>query len=263
METPNYRKASIYFDDETVLEVTQRGGGGSGVGGETGLEAVNLKTGESTNAALAEKDETIAEQAETIETQAATIETQAATIIELQEELADVPTIEALNVTANGTYSEDGKAYSPVTVNVPAVADESKKLWNAFARYINNAGIDIYGFKTEIAYGEPAADGYYNVGVTDLRIMSGALTIPVGAIGGYYSPTYANARHLDFYAKYPASKIAVSSTAPGWSANVSQMTGELSDFTRVTIRYTSAANIDSSTPGLSAANPAVTFSITA
>jgi len=28
------------------------------------------------------------------------------------------PTVEALNVTENGTYAEEGKAYSPVTVNV-------------------------------------------------------------------------------------------------------------------------------------------------
>ena len=48
METPNYRKASIYFDDETVLEVEQKGGGGSGVGGELGLKARNLVTGEET-----------------------------------------------------------------------------------------------------------------------------------------------------------------------------------------------------------------------
>lgn len=134
METPNYRKASIYFDDETVLEVEQRGGGGSGVGGDTGLAAVNLITGESTNEALAEKDETITEQAATIEEQAGTIETQAATIEEQAGEISDLedevaakqaiidafPTIEALNVTANGTYSESGKAYSPVTVNVPS-----------------------------------------------------------------------------------------------------------------------------------------------
>lgn len=126
METPNYRKASIYFDDETVLEVTQRGGGGSGVGGETGLAAVNLKTGESTNAALAAKDETIAEQA--------------ATIIELQEELADVPTIEALNVTANGTYSEAGKAYSPITVNVP----EGAVLKTVSLKVANRCGEPVY-----------------------------------------------------------------------------------------------------------------------
>lgn len=127
MERPNYRKGSIIFDDDTILQVEQRGGGGSGVGGETGLAAVNLKTGESTNAALAAKDETIAEQAATIETQAGTIEEQAATISDLEDEVAAkqaiidaFPTIEALSVTANGTYAESGKAYSPVTVNVAA-----------------------------------------------------------------------------------------------------------------------------------------------
>ena len=48
MERPNYRKGSIYFDDDTVLEVEQRGGGGAGVGGELGLKARNLLTGETT-----------------------------------------------------------------------------------------------------------------------------------------------------------------------------------------------------------------------
>ena len=33
-------------------------------------------------------------------------------------------TVEALNVTENGTYSEEGKAYSPVTVNVAGVAGD-------------------------------------------------------------------------------------------------------------------------------------------
>lgn len=32
--------------------------------------------------------------------------------------------IEELTVTENGTYSEDGKAYSPVTVNVPSTPTE-------------------------------------------------------------------------------------------------------------------------------------------
>lgn len=147
METPNYRKGSIIFDDDTILQVEQRGGGGSGVGGETGLAAVNLKTGESTNAALAAKDETIAEQA-------ATIETQAATIIELQEELAEVPTIEALNVTANGTYNEDGKAYKPVVVNVPGGLDVSPlftiRITNNTANTVGYGGINIAAATPEI-----------------------------------------------------------------------------------------------------------------
>lgn len=138
METPNYRKASIYFDDETVLEVQQRGGGGAGVAGENGLAAVNLVTGESTNDAIAEKDETIEQQAATIEQQARTIEEQAGTIDELREELADVPTIEELYVTANGTYSVTGKAYSPVMVDV---ASAHVILINA--TFINNTNSNI------------------------------------------------------------------------------------------------------------------------
>lgn len=123
----NKRIGSFNFDAETKLEVMQRGGGGAGVGGENGLAAVNLVTGESTNAALAEKDETIAEQAATIEEQAGTIEEQAGEISDLEDEVAAkqaiidaFPTIEALSVTANGTYNEEGKAYKPVAVNVAA-----------------------------------------------------------------------------------------------------------------------------------------------
>ena len=51
------------------------------------------------------------------------------TISEMVEALAEVAQgggdsvqVESLSVTANGTYSEDGKAYSPVIVNVPAAA---------------------------------------------------------------------------------------------------------------------------------------------
>lgn len=162
MERPNYRKGSIIFDDDTILQVEQRGGGGSGVGGETGLAAVNLKTGESTNAALAAKDETIAEQA-------ATIETQAATIIELQEELADVPTIEALNVTANGTYSEEGKAYSPVNVNVPEGMYESPAIGLAFT---NNTAATITIGVPKISYGNYPSDSA-TVEVDNITIAPG------------------------------------------------------------------------------------------
>lgn len=128
METPNYRKGSIIFDDDTILQVEQRGGGGSGVGGETGLAAVNLKTGESTNAALAAKDETIAEQAATIETQAgtieeqaATIETQAATIIEKDETIAtQAATITEQAGTIEGLERQLNRApeFETKTVNI-------------------------------------------------------------------------------------------------------------------------------------------------
>lgn len=127
MDRTNNRIGSIRFDDETILEVSQKGGGGAGVGGDSGLEARNLVTGESTNEAIEEltedledAQETIETQAQTIEDQAGTIESQAQTIEDQQAIINAFPTIEALNVTANGTYSETGKAYSPVNVNVAA-----------------------------------------------------------------------------------------------------------------------------------------------
>ena len=190
METPNYRKASIYFDDETVLEVTQRGGGGSGVGGETGLEAVNLITGESTNAALAAKDETIAEQAETIETQAgtieeqaATIETQAATIIEKDETIAtqaatiteQAGTIEELETqlasapgTLNRTLSYEiyNTAGSPDVGKIVNIATSCSQLsgGTCYASYLktfldNSSRLDVHIFQPLYLRGALTAAG--------------------------------------------------------------------------------------------------------
>ena len=42
----------------------------------------------------------------------------------IEEGIAGGVTVEALSVTENGTYSEEGKAYSPVTVNVEAAASD-------------------------------------------------------------------------------------------------------------------------------------------
>ena len=82
---------SLYFDENTILEVEQKGGGGSGVQGLAGvtggLAARNLITGESTGEVIEEQAATIEEQAGTIEEQAATIEEQAGTIEEQAEAL--------------------------------------------------------------------------------------------------------------------------------------------------------------------------------
>ena len=45
-------------------------------------------------------------------------------------------TVEALSVTENGTYSEEGKAYSPVVVNVPAPASD---FTTAKVKFISNS----------------------------------------------------------------------------------------------------------------------------
>lgn len=50
---------------------------------------------------------------------------------------ASAVTVEALSVTENGTYSEEGKAYSPVTVNVDS------DYTTAEVTIINNIGDDI------------------------------------------------------------------------------------------------------------------------
>lgn len=57
--------------------------------------------------AIEDKDEEIAELQAQVE--------------ELQAEIDAFPEIEPLSVTENGTYSEEGKAYSPVTVNVSSI----------------------------------------------------------------------------------------------------------------------------------------------
>lgn len=54
---------------------------------------------------ILDKEQTIAEKEQEIE--------------ELEAEIEAFPAIESKNITANGTYSEEGKAYSPVVVNVP------------------------------------------------------------------------------------------------------------------------------------------------
>ena len=111
MDRTNNRIGSIRFDDETVLEVSQKGGGGAGVGGTGGLEARNLITGESTNEAIEDLAEDLADAQETIETQAGQIEDLTEDLQEANDTIAEkqaiidaFPTIEALNVTNNGTY---------------------------------------------------------------------------------------------------------------------------------------------------------------
>lgn len=58
---------------------------------------------------ILQKEETIAEKDEIIAEKQAIIDA--------------FPAIESKNITANGTYSEEGKAYSPVVVNVPPTVE--------------------------------------------------------------------------------------------------------------------------------------------
>lgn len=63
------------------------------------------------------------------------------TVQELQDEIDAFPEIEQLSVTENGTYSESGKAYSPVTVNVPPGAVIN--IGTAHFRVINQSSQDV------------------------------------------------------------------------------------------------------------------------
>lgn len=70
---------------------------------------------------ILQKEETIAEKDEII--------------AEKQTIIDAFPTIESKSITANGTYSEEGKAYSPVTVNVPTGGVKWLQLKTRFQNY--------------------------------------------------------------------------------------------------------------------------------
>lgn len=76
---------ALYFDENTILEVKQLGGGGAGVGGANGLNARNLVTGEDTG-------EVIAAQAGQIEEQGEQIDALTAQNTELQAENTELQT---------------------------------------------------------------------------------------------------------------------------------------------------------------------------
>lgn len=134
-ENGNNGIGSMRFDDNTILEVKQPGGGGSGVGGPMGLNARNLITGEDTGEVIAAQNEQIAEQGEEIDTlteqntelQAENVRLQDANA-ELTERLAGYaqyePAILHMNIVNNtsdsiyvpnimtGSGSISGRAYS-------------------------------------------------------------------------------------------------------------------------------------------------------
>ena len=94
---------ALYFDERTILEIKQLGGGGSGVGGANGLNARNLVTGEDTG-------EVIAAQAEQITEQGAEIDTLTEQNTELQAENA---TLTARNVELTEWLEEAEEALLP------------------------------------------------------------------------------------------------------------------------------------------------------
>lgn len=98
---------ALYFDEETILEVKQLGGGGSGVGGANGLNARNLVTGEDTGETIAEQAEEIEQQAGQIETLTAANEELSAANEELTEQLANAYIVTPYSLTVENNSSAE------------------------------------------------------------------------------------------------------------------------------------------------------------
>lgn len=98
------------------------------------------------------------------------------------------PSIESLNVTANGTYRESGKAYSPVIVNVPnsySASDEGKVVDNGSLVSQTSQSISVNGTYDTTLKNEVVVD--VPTGITP----SG--TLSVTANGTYDVTNYASA----------------------------------------------------------------------
>ena len=88
-------------------------------------------------------------------------------------------TVEALSVTENGTYSEEGKAYSPVTVNVADETDVKKVVISL------NCNVEAHESNYSVLFGQILDDdtadflgGFYiddTTGITGERLQKDAL----------------------------------------------------------------------------------------
>lgn len=85
---------------------------------------------------ILEKEEQVSDLVRTVSDLEEAVAELEDTVEEKQAIIDAFPTIEALSVTQNGTYNEEGKAYKPVTVNVP----EGAKFVNiTLNKGVNNA----------------------------------------------------------------------------------------------------------------------------
>lgn len=109
------------------------------------------------------------------------------------DETTDV-TIEQLNVSANGTYSEEGKAYSPVIVNVPApplpdnayLLKEVEDLPKDIATFNDGANFPMPSLKVGI---EPIQEGSGDPSPTNIRPIRGWSAVDVTVADDVDNPT--------------------------------------------------------------------------
>jgi hypothetical protein len=103
------------------------------------------------------------------------------------DETTDV-TIEQLNVSENGTYSEEGVAYSPVIVNVPAppipdnayLLNEVEGLPKDIATFSDGSNLPMPSLKVGI---EPIQEGSGDPSPTNIRPISGWTEANVSVCG--------------------------------------------------------------------------------
>ena len=130
------------------------------------------------------------------------------------------PKVEGLSVTANGTYSEEGKVYKPVIVNVAGygLADMPG---GAIASFSDGAALPLNKLKVSI---DPVQSGSGDPSPTNIRPISGWDSVGVGVCGkNFYSATladYSSAQVVGvglatFYpVKVPYGTYTISTNAP-------------------------------------------------
>lgn len=179
----NERIGSINFDAETKLQVEQRGGGGAGVGGENGLAAVNLVTGESTNEVIdALREET-------------------------QEQAAEVDRLETANAELTNKLS--GYKLSYLTINIKNSSANSIKIYFPSADPENysgnvsmiemNSGAQDY-IRLDIMAGEAGAEFFWRLlleGAQNVRYQSLPEGISIYYDYGYLSIKFYPAPFID------------------------------------------------------------------
>lgn len=103
------------------------------------------------------------------------------------------PKVEGLSVTANGTYSEEGKVYKPVIVNVAGygLADMPD---GAIASFSDGAALPLNKLKVSI---DPVQSGSGDPSPTNIRPISGWDECKVTVSDNVNNPTVSNVYTLD------------------------------------------------------------------
>ena len=163
-------------------------------------------------------------------------------LLELKEKIAggggDI-TVESLNVTANGTYQEEGKAYSPVVVNVPTPEDsyQLKSLpTGAISSITDGANLPMPSLKIGI---EPIQEGSGDPSPENIRPISGWSAVDVTKSGKNRLPATIEG-------------IKAANTSGSWSGNVYTLNG---------VAFTIQTDTDENITGimLNGTSTAVTF----